>query len=473
MRFQLRHIVPFALLWMGCGAEPSVSEASPAQAEELAQEQSMLQSFDCSDCLKGTEDARLVRGFSRERVVDDIYHYSIDVRVGPTVYDTITLHRVVRERGVFSPRYGSESVFMVHGDAWDFRGAFMASTLTNAVPEDHSIAVYLAQRGVDVWGIDLRWTHVPLETTDFSFMKSWDLGTHARDVGTGLTVARAVRALTGNGGGKVNLLGWSRGAMVAYAYLNAETQLPAARRNVSGFIPVDMVVKFGPDGEQQRQWACTRATLAKAQLEAGRVEGGLLGPGAGVAIMALGDAAIQYPDEPANMPPLPPLPHKQLAITLGAATFSFISAPAYGVEPTVPVYHFNAGQFGSDGSPTALRYVKERQFFDFMRSAHPYQSFKEIVESEQLLCGQDDVPYDDHLKKISVPVLHVGAAGGFGSYGEYLPRKLLGSRDVTVKRVQRQSDDKRFADFGHADLFLAEDAPERVWEPIYRWMKRH
>ncbi|WP_257457532.1 alpha/beta hydrolase [Archangium lipolyticum] len=473
MRFNLRHIVPFALLWLGCGAEPSVSEALPAQAEELAQEQSMLRDFDCSDCLKGTEGARLVGGFSRERVVDDIYHYSVDVRVGPTVYDTITLHRVVRERRVWSPKKGSEAVFMVHGDAWDFRGAFMASTQTSAVPVDHSIAVYLAQRGVDVWGIDLRWTHVPLGTEDFSFMKNWDLGMHARDVGTGLTVARAVRALTGNGGGKVNLLGWSRGAMVAYAYLNAETQLPPGLRNVSGFIPVDMVVKFGPEGESQRQWACARAELAKVQLEAGRVEGGLLGAGAGVAIKLLGEAAIAYPDEPANLPPLPPLPNKQLAITLGAATFSFISAPELGVQPTVPVYHFNAGQFGEGGDLTALRYVKERQFFDFMRSAHPFQSFKEIVESEQLLCGQEDLPYDDHLNKISVPVLHVGAAGGFGSYGEHLPKNLLGSRDVTVKRVQRESNDARFADFGHADLFLAEDAPEHVWEPIYKWMKRH
>jgi hypothetical protein len=46
MRFQLRHIVPLALLWMGCGAETPVSEALPSEAEELAQEQSMLQVSD-------------------------------------------------------------------------------------------------------------------------------------------------------------------------------------------------------------------------------------------------------------------------------------------------------------------------------------------------------------------------------------------------------------------------------------------
>ncbi len=95
MRLQLRHIIPLALLWLGCGAELSVSEALPVEAGELAQEQAMLRAFDCSDCLKGIEGARFVGGFSRERVVDDIYHYSLDVRVGPTEYDTLTLHRVV------------------------------------------------------------------------------------------------------------------------------------------------------------------------------------------------------------------------------------------------------------------------------------------------------------------------------------------------------------------------------------------
>jgi hypothetical protein len=241
---------------------------------------------------------------------------------------------------------------------------------------------------------------------------------------------------------------------------------------VSGFIPVDMVVKFGPDAELQRQWACVRAVLAEMQFQAGRVEGGLLGPGAAVAVMMLGEAAISHPDDIAQAP-LPPLPNKQLAIILGAATFSFIAAPEFGIQPTVPVYHFNSGQFGANGNPTGLRYVNDRQFFDFMRSAHPFQSFKELVESEQMLCGQKDLPYDDHLNKITVPVLHVSAAGGFGSYGEYLPKKLLGSRDVTVKRVQREPDDQRFADYGHADLFLAADAPERVWAPIYQWMRRH
>ncbi|HYO53380.1 hypothetical protein [Archangium sp.] len=477
MRFNLRHIVPFALLSLvGCGAEIPVSEALPAAAEEVGQEQSMLQLSHCPGCLAGVEGARLVGGFEREQVTGDIYHYIIRLQVGPAAHDIITLHRVVREKSDWRPARSSESVFMVHGDTWNFRGAFMASTLTDTEPKDHSIAVYLARRGVDVWGIDLRWTHVPLETQDFSFMKDWNLGTHAKDVGTGLAVARQVRWVTGSGGDKMNLLGWSRGAMVSYAYLNAETQVPSWRRHVSGFIPVDMVVKFGPEAQTQRQWACTRAYVADLLLKAGRVEGNLAGPGAGVAIMQVGQAAIAWPDEIATLPlplPLPPLTYRQLGVTLGAATFLFLKDQSNVIQPMVPDYHFTAGKFDENDMPTGLQYVSERRFFDVLSAARPYQSFTEIVESEQLLCDEKDLPYDDHLSEVKVPVLYVGAAGGYGTYGEYAVKNLLGSEDVTLHEVQRLPDAYRAADYGHMDLFLASDAATAVWAPIHEWMKKH
>ncbi|HEX8440901.1 hypothetical protein [Archangium sp.] len=471
MRFQLRHIVPLALLWMGCGAETPVSEALSAEAQELVQEQSMLQLSDTESLLGGAAEAHLVGGFERERVVDDVYHYSVKLQVGPDAHDVITLHRVVRERMPGRPVSSAESVFMLHGDGWNFTGAFMASTQTQAVPVDHSIAIYLAQRGVDVWGVDLRWTHLPLETRDFSFMKGWNMGMHVRDVGTGLAVARRVRALTGSGNGRMDLLGWSRGGMLGYAYLNAETQVAPSQRHVKGFIPVDTVLHFGPQAAQQREWACTRAALSEAALKAGQLEGGLLGPGAGVGVLSLGQAAIALPDTVA-LPPMPPLPYRQLAVALGAATFQFISDPKHGVEPAVPFYHFTSGQFGEAPLPTGLRYVKERQFFDMLASARPYQSFEEVVEGEQLLCGQKDLPYDDHLGEVKVPVLYVGAAGGFGEYGLH-STKLLGSRDVSVHMVRRESSAARLADYGHADLFLASDADKAVWAPILKWMKRH
>jgi hypothetical protein len=473
MRFNLRHIVPIALLsLMGCGAETPNTEAPAAEAEEVGQARSMLQATGCPGCLVGTDGARFVGGVEREQLEGDISHYTLRLQVGPDAHDVIALHRVVKEKAPGVPEKSAESVFMVHGDAWDFRGAFLASTLTDAVTVDHSIAVYLARQGVDVWGIDLRWTQVPLETQDFSFMADWNLGTHARDVGTGLRVAREVRRATGSGYGKMNLLGWSRGAMVSYAWLNAETQLPPGLRSVSGFIPVDMVMHFGPEAEQQRQWACTRAHLAEQQRQAGRLEGNLSGAGAGLLIMQVGQAASYWPDVVAQ-PPLPPLSYRQLGFAVGAATFSFLTDAAHDIQPMVPFYHFTAGEFGPEGLPTGLKYVKPEQFFSLLSAAHPYQDFAEVVEGEQLLCGEVDLPYDDHLSEVKVPVLYVGAGGGYGRYGEYTVTNLLGSKDVTLHRVQRLAEPARALDYGHADLFLASDAEQSVWAPIYRWMKKH
>ncbi|WNG23428.1 hypothetical protein F0U62_04820 [Cystobacter fuscus] len=470
MRFNFRHILPLALLSTGCGVESSLPEQSDVGTEVGQQEQVGEQEQALSmrwlpllDFLVESCDVRLLGDFTREHVTGDIYHYSVRVQVGPDAqHDIIGLHRVVRERFAWQPVSASESAFLVHGDAWDFEDAFLPGTQTKTARAESSFAVYLANQDVDVWGIDLRWTQVPLETADFSFMKGWSLGTHAEDVGKAMGVARRVRTLTGSGNGKMNLLGWSRGAQVAYAYMSAETREPASQRHVSGFIPVDMVFKFGPEAQAERQAACERAQAGEAILAQGRYEGNLGGPGAGLAILAVGQGALNSPNTPAQAP-LPPLPYGQLGVTLGAATYSFISAP-------VPFYHFTAGEFANE-SLVGLKYVSSPRFFDFLASANPYQSLREQVEGDALQCGTTSLPYDDHLDDVKVPVLYVGAAGGFGTYGEYTVKSLLGSKDVTILRARRDLD--RAAEYGHADLWLASDAQAKVWEPIYKWMKKH
>ena len=76
--------------------------------------------------------------------------YSFKVRVGAGPYDEIGVHRVVKEIAPNVPAHASRAVFFAHGDIWNFRAAF----LTGA----KSIPVFLAENGVDVWGIDFRWT---------------------------------------------------------------------------------------------------------------------------------------------------------------------------------------------------------------------------------------------------------------------------------------------------------------------------
>lgn len=397
----------------------------------------------------------------RRQLAGDVAEYSYRVRVGLGAHDFITLHRVVREPTAGMPLRTSKSVFLVHGDVWGFRNAFLASASSQTTTSGHSIAIFLAQHGVDVWGLDERWVHVPEETTDFSFMKDWNLGLHARDVGTGLALARVARALHGNGVEKMVLLGWSRGAAVSYAYLNAETQLPPELRQVSGFIPVDMPYKLAPDATTERANACT-AYAALAQLQAsGQYEGGKVGQ----LIQDLGALALAQPDVGSPIPMLQGLTNQQAALLFGGATY------ALQVPPVIPAYHWTGAQFSS-GLPTGLKWTGMSYFFEGMTQASPYQSIGEQVDTLAMWCGAPDVPYDDHLSEVKVPVFYVGAAGGSGAYGLH-SLSLLGSTDRGSLVVSGPPGTSRAEEYGHADLFLANDAETRVWTPILDWVQRH
>ena len=77
---------------------------------------------------------------------------------------------------------------------------------------------------------------------------------------------------------------------------------------------------------------------------------------------------------------------------------------------------------------------------------------------------------DDHLGAIKLPILYVGAGGAFGSLGEYTS-SLTASSDVRNHTVSLQN--VRMLDFGHGDLFLADDAPSLVWSVLHEWLVNH
>jgi hypothetical protein len=44
---------------------------------------------------------------------------------------------------------------------------------------------------------------------------------------------------------------------------------------------------------------------------------------------------------------------------------------------------------------------------------------------------------------------------------------------VTTHIVDLTPNEARIFDYGHADLFLANDAQTRVWQPILEWIQAH
>jgi pimeloyl-ACP methyl ester carboxylesterase len=398
----------------------------------------------------------------RRHIVADVFEYSFQLKVGEGPHDTVGLHRVVRERANGVPFRAGRAVFMVHGDLWGFDEAFMSSTLSGAVARERSIGVYLAQGGVDVWGIDLRWTRVPADTTNFQFMKDWNLGTHVSDVAAGIAVARAVRAATGAGDAPVALLGWSRGATIAYAYASAEAALPEQSRQVNALIPVDIAFKLDPAHEAQRAAACVRYAGGLQQLQSGVYHSPM-----GLGVRTFGLLAATDPSGASPMPGMTGLTNKQAALLVGSATH-LLFAP----YPPVPFYHLEAGTFDASGLPTGLQFTSESYLYDVYQSAAPFQSATEQVETDGVLCGEADLPYDDNLAQVNVPVYYVGAGGGFGEFGlDTLGR--LGSTDVSSNVVNLYGPEGRPLDFGHSDIFLADNAKELVWKPLYDWVVSH
>ncbi len=399
--------------------------------------------------------ASAVSAIERRVLAPHVAEYFFKVRVGSGPFDEIGLHRVVKETAPFVPARASRAVLLAHGDVWNFRAAF----LTGA----HPLPVFLAQNGIDVWGIDFRWTFVPSSVTDFSFMADWGIEQDARDLGIALGVARLTRAFTGSGFGKIHLLGWSRGGQIGYAYLSEETRLPPILRQVRGFIPVDIYLKT--DVPQLKDFACQRLANTEAAIAAGQ-----LASTNGVLISALGTLAVADPTGPSilNGPPFNlDLDNRQAGLLVGEATFVFFA----GLEP-VPVYHFNGGTFDGAGEPSGLLYSNEGDLFAFEQAASPFQPNREVADGDEAICEQTDVGFDDHLDDITVPVLYIGAGGGFGDFGLYTTT-LLGSTDVTSLIISKVPPAQRLADYGHADLFLANDAQTVVWGPLLSWIQGH
>jgi hypothetical protein len=398
----------------------------------------------------------LVSPIQRRSLTPDVAEYFFTLRVGPGPHDKIGLHRVVKETAPNAPVAAEQAVMLAHGDIWNFRAAF----LTGARP----FPVFLAEQGIDVWGIDYRWTLVPASETDLSFMKDWGLDQDAHDLGAALAVARIARALTGSGYGKLFLLGWSRGGDIGYAYLNDETRLRPGRRQVRGFIPVDIYLKT--DVAQLRAAACQRQQNTEAAIAAGN----FANPSGGL-IAALGALAAADPNGSSilNGPPfnLPSFTNRQAGLLVGEETFFFLA----GLEPT-PFYHFTGGSFDAQQKPAGLLYSNDADLFAFEQGSAPFQPNRELADSDAATCGKTSVPFDQHLADIKVPILYVGAGGGFGEYGLYTTT-LLGSKDVTVHIVHKVPASQRLADYGHADLFLANDAHTLVWQPILDWLEAH
>ena len=392
-----------------------------------------------------------IRHVDRTVLGEDVVHYRFDVVVGSGQFDRIQLHRIVREKHPWQPIHTATGLLMLPGGPNSVEMIFIEPLISPAAAWDHTITVFLAKNNVDVWAMDYRWALVPPGTTKFQFMKNWGLQRDVDDAKTALSLARLIRGATGQGFGKMHLLGFSYGTWVAYPVVNQETQLPHSLRNVNGLIPVDAGVTFAA-GEPTRDVFCSLLTQDQGRYAAGTYNDDSSG------LKQIGDLARSAPDD--SSPFADGFTNYQFALFVGAS----VNWP--------PSWHFVAGVFNDSGVTTGLQYTDPWLWIDVIRAVPFYFPVAADIDQEKVTCYDVVAPFDDHLAEVTLPILYVGAAGGWGERAYYAVT-LTGSTDITKSIVQLHPNSEPELDFGHADLFTATNAETLVWQPILNWLLAH
>lgn len=381
----------------------------------------------------------------------DIVHYIFDVSVGSGQFDRIRLHRVVREKNPYQPIRTVTGVVLFPGSPNSFEMIFM-EPLISAVPAwDQSITAFLAKNNIDVWGMDYRWALVPAGATDFKFMKTWGYQRDVDDAKIAVSLARLIRGGTGQGLGQLNVLGFSYGTYMSYAIANQETLLPKVLRNAKGLIQVDWGIVYSANSPM-RQNMCDRIPGVQAMFDAGTYAED------NSAMALMGALAKSSPNDPSQF--ADGFTNYQFGLFVGAS-------PMYS-----PTWHFVADVLDKDGMPTDLQYTDPVLWFDVLGAIPTYFPTKADLETFWVSCHDVVAPFDEHLKKVTLPILYIGAAGGTGKEGYYSVQKT-GAEDVTKSTVQFNPDSEVMMDFGHADLFTATNAETLVWQPIFDWLVAH
>lgn len=404
---------------------------------------------------KHTQNQKFIT-MTRSELGGNIAHYEFDVRLGHDKYERITLHRLVRENLPYQPAKTQGNIFMVPGANQTFEDIYLEAGVKDVTPKT-SVAMYLASNDIDVWCIDLGWTRVPEEETDFSFMEDWGADRETDDLLKGMSIARLIRGITKQGFERMNLQGFSYSFSLICVAASRETQEHRVKRDIAGIIPVDGFLINDPQDLTAVNASCNDAQSNKMKLDNGIYQSmsdmsvfGLLAEGS--------------PDETSQI--FPWLTNFQAALFVGTNTYDL--GPIWN-----SFWHFVAGVHNENGIPVDLAYTSTERWIQLLAHTHAgpyYMPVKALYEFSNCECNAENSTLDDHLGDINIPVLYIGSGGGMETLGYYTIDQL-GSQDVTKYLVSLNEDPS--LDYGHGDLFLAENADVEVWEVLRQWLLVH
>lgn len=407
--------------------------------------------------LPGTEHVLAGVAFKHaERVVlhGNVVHYWFDVAVGPGEFEKIRIHRVVEETSPGRPVRKMEGVLLLPGQPQLFEQIFLPQASPDVPAEEGSVALFLASNGVDVWGMDYAWSFIPYGTTDFAFLEGWGVAKDTEHVRTALSIARWIRATSGQGVDPIHVLGLSYGGFLTYAVASEDTLRPGNLKNVKGIIPIDAGA-FKNNSATGRATSCTSASNYAAILASGVFATD------SSAVMLNGRAALDHPDalSPFGLPALPPY--------FAAVSPNTFTKYEWLVASYVRSLFFG-GTYVPDPPFVSTIFTDGARIVRLLANTPPYTPTQVNYDTSASRCESDNRPvaFDDHLGEVAVPILAIS-------------RRQSPTADATTRTASGDITSVVMNPgmiptlYGHADFLLANDAANVVWRPILDWILAH
>jgi pimeloyl-ACP methyl ester carboxylesterase len=334
-----------------------------------------------------------------------IYEWHYVAARGPSPFDRIGLHRIAS--GPAAPSH--PGVVMLY-----LPGTNMNGEVAIDDPR-HSMPLYLAANGVDVWTMDYRTHFVPPDTPleKLAVMTGWTDRVFEGDI-----EAAAIFIIAKTHNEKLFVAGFSRGASFAYLFAATHPQQVAGLVILDGFISRHTAAAM-PAGRVADDIGGRHLTYDKRRV--------------------LMEAVIRDLGGPA------PLPKYKTA----AENLEHVVQDADGV-------------FGGHGG-----------------LANPQGGYSDPSVLARVLIGYDrwwpavqdyDNPFDSsvlaRLKASKIPVIAFSSTNISAEWPAMVTQSAAatGSADVTVKRLDG---------WGHLDVICGTHAESKVYEPLLAWLRRH
>jgi len=259
--------------------------------------------------------------------------------------------------------------------------------------------------------------------------------------------ARLVRLFSGDGYQRIHVGGYSAGVSIAFSVASADTARHRGRRDIRGIVAIDDAFETDP---ADSAGDCEDLEFFDMQLASGVYNEDQ------TFIVEVATLAATDPDGPSVFGP-PGFTNLQFANVLAVLPFS-------------GTFHVFGGEFDEAGFPvptfTDQDFLVQQAML--LERALPLRISRDL---SAIRCSDTPVfDFDAGLADITVPVLHIGAAGGNGNAIDYTLGQIA-STDITSSLVQLLPPGQEAFDYGHGDVFAATDADIRAWQPMVDWIK--